>query len=39
MVATAAAFVAGWLLWNVLLVEQDVAGRGGGDVPAPGARP
>jgi len=38
LVGAAAILVAGWLLWNVLLVEEDIGARGGGNVTAPGAQ-
>ncbi len=37
LVGAAAILVGGWLLWNVLLVEEDLGARGGGNVTAPGA--
>jgi len=38
LVGAAAILVAGWLLWTVLLVEEDLGARGGGNVTAPGAQ-
>ena len=37
LVGAAAILVGGWLLWNVLLVEEDLGARGGGNVTVPGA--
>ena len=38
ILGAAAVFAVGWLLWNVLLVEQDVAGPGAGNTGAPTPR-
>src|SRR5262245_17197117 len=39
LVGGLATLLAGWLLWNVLSVEQDLAGPGGGTTAAPDAQP
>ena len=36
MVGAAGALLVGWLLWNVLLVEDDISAPVGGGVAAPG---
>jgi hypothetical protein len=36
IVGAAAVFLVGWLLWNVVLVEQDVASPAGGSAATPG---
>jgi hypothetical protein len=39
LVAAAALFLAGWLVWNVLLVEEDISSPSGGGAVTPHAAP
>ena len=39
LVGGLATLLAGWLLWNVLSVEQDLSGPGDGTAATPGAQP
>jgi len=38
LLAAAVLFATGWLLWNVVLVGQDIAGPPGAAAPAPAQR-